>query len=126
MSRPVDVAVIIPAFDEAQVVRGVVAGIASRFSLVVCVDDGSADDTAQEARAGGSTVLRHCVNLGQGAALETGIEYALARGAEIFVTMDADGQHDVADVVAMVERLRDTPELDLLLGSRFLDPTGDV
>jgi polyprenyl-phospho-N-acetylgalactosaminyl synthase len=87
----------------------------------VCVDDGSTDASVEEARAGGATVVRHPVNLGQGAALRTGLDYALQdAGARYFVTFDSDGQHSTDDALAMVERL-DSEPLDIIVGSRFLD-----
>jgi len=81
------------------------------------VDDGSHDDTAAAASTGGAIVLRHAINRGQGAALQTGIDFALARGANRLVTFDADGQHDAADVPVLVAALDDA---DVALGSRFL------
>src|SRR5580704_5911600 len=85
--------VVIPAYKEAKVLRRVVGEVLGLGPKVVVVDDGSADETAQEALAAGATVLRHAVNLGQGAALQTGIDYALAQGAEFLFTFDGDGQH---------------------------------
>lgn len=108
---------VIAAYDEAAVVRRVVAGVVAEGWSVVVVDDGSHDDTAAAARVPGAHVLRHAVNLGQGAALQTGIDFALARGAENVVTFDADGQHRTADIPALVAALRSA---DVALGSRFL------
>ena len=85
--------VVIPAFREAKVLRGVVEGVRRLVPNVMVVDDGSGDATGAEALAGGATVLRHVLNLGQGAALQTGIDYVLARGAQFVFTFDADGQH---------------------------------
>lgn len=104
-----------------------IAGIRSVFDSVVCVDDGSADDTAAVARRAGAYVVRHPVNLGQGAAIQTGVEFARRQpGARLFATFDADGQHRVADVVRMVERLdnttRDAAVLDIVIGTRFAAP----
>ncbi|HLL20649.1 MAG TPA: glycosyltransferase family 2 protein, partial [Kofleriaceae bacterium] len=84
---------------------------------VVVVDDGSRDATAERARAGGAVVLRHSINLGQGAALQTGIDYALRRNADAIVTFDADGQHDPADIPTLLDALE---HHDIALGSRFL------
>jgi glycosyltransferase involved in cell wall biosynthesis len=81
------------------------------------VDDGSRDDTVAEARASGAIVVRHAVNLGQGAALQTGIDYAIRRGADRLVTFDADGQHSCGDIAALVAAL---DRADVALGSRFL------
>jgi glycosyltransferase involved in cell wall biosynthesis len=113
--------VVVPLFNEAQVIAGVVRGLRTAFDQVVCVDDGSADDSAEQARQAGAVVLRHTLNLGQGAALQTGIEYALRDLAmRCVVTFDADGQHQVDEAQAMAQRVLDG-EADAVFGSRFLD-----
>ncbi len=96
-----------------------IGDIRSVFPHVVCVDDGSKDHTAHAALGAGAHVVRHPVNLGQGAAIQTGVEYARSQpGGRIFATFDADGQHRVKDVVAMIDRLgRD--DLDIVIGTRF-------
>ena len=115
-----DVRVVVPMHNEAPVVADVVADLLRFFPSVVCVDDGSTDDGARVARAAGATVLRHATNLGQGAALQTGISFALQQpGTAYVVTFDADGQHDPTDAVRMVE-LACTEDVDVVLGSRFL------
>ena len=86
---------------------------------VVVVDDGSTDATGDEALSAGAAVVSHAFNLGQGAALQTGVEYALGRGAEYVATFDADGQHHASDLVHMIATLRREP-VDVILGSRFL------
>ncbi len=111
--------VIIPAFDEAAVIARVVSEVARAGYRVVVVDDGSRDTTADVARSAGATVIGHPFNLGQGAALQTGIDYALAHGAELVVTFDADGQHRVADISRLTEALVEE-RADFALGSRFL------
>jgi len=85
------------------------------------VDDGSSDRSAAAAREAGAVVVQHPVNMGQGAALQTGIEYAV-RDPEMryVVTFDADGQHQVSDAVEMVDKLR-AGDADVVFGSRFLD-----
>lgn len=116
-----DAWVIIPAFNEASVIGDVVAGVRDVFDHVVCVDDGSRDDTADKAWRAGAYVVRHPVNLGQGAAIQTGIEFARSRpGAAVFATFDADGQHRVKDVTRMIDRLTAEP-LDIVVGTRFAD-----
>jgi glycosyltransferase involved in cell wall biosynthesis len=111
--------VVIAAYNEGAAIRHVVTGVAAEGYHVVVVDDGSRDDTADQARVPGAVVLRHVLNLGQGAALQTGIDYAVSRGAEFVVTFDADGQHRVEDIPALLDALRDAPA-DVALGSRFL------
>ncbi len=89
---------------------------------VVVVDDGSGDSTQAAALEHPIWVLRHPVNCGQGAALQTGIDFALARGAQILVTFDADGQHDVAEIDRLLAPIR-AGDADVVLGSRFLGQT---
>src|SRR5258705_4786095 len=113
--------VVIAAYNEATVVRGVVSSVVAAGWPVIVVDDGSKDATAANARMPGARVLRHAINLGQGAALQTGIDYALRRGARQVVTFDADGQHTVGDIDAIVEALADA---DIALGSRGLGSLG--
>ena len=109
--------VVIAAMNEGAVIADVVGDVKAEGWSVVLVDDGSRDDTAARAKAAGAIVLRHPINLGQGAALQTGIDYAIRRGAQNLVTFDADGQHACADIPALVAALRDA---DIALGSRFL------
>ena len=114
-----DAWIIIPAFNEASVISDVVADVRSVFDNVVCVDDGSRDDTADQAWRAGAHVVRHPVNLGQGAAIQTGVEFARSRpGAAVFATFDADGQHRVKDVVRMIDRLA-AEDVDIIVGTRF-------
>lgn len=113
--------VVVPMFNEATVIGSVIEGLLPAFPNVVCVDDGSSDGSVGAALAAGATVIRHPINLGQGASLQTGFDFALAdpEMTEV-VTFDADGQHQVADAVGMVEKLR-AEGLDVVIGSRFLD-----
>ena len=93
--------VVIPMYNEAAVISDVVRAVRERFGRVVCVDDGSSDESPVLARAAGATVVRHPVNLGQGAALETGVRRALQDPSiEYVVTFDADGQHSVEDAAS--------------------------
>jgi glycosyltransferase involved in cell wall biosynthesis len=118
--RNPDVLVIVAALNEAPVVAVVVEGLREHFTNVVVVDDGSTDGTGDRARCAGAVVLRHAVNLGQGAALQTGFVYGLTREEiSIFVTFDADGQHRPEDAVRAVERLEETGA-DIVFGTRFI------
>jgi glycosyltransferase involved in cell wall biosynthesis len=110
--------VVIAAYNEARVIDGVLGDVVRCGYSIVVVDDGSSDATA-EAASGGHAVIRHPLNLGQGAALQTGIDYALAQGADVIVTFDADGQHRAADIERLVRAL-DAARADFALGSRFL------
>ena len=118
-STPPSVWVVITAFNEGTVISNVVAGLNSAEYRVLVVDDASTDDTAQRAEAAGARVLQHPINLGQGAALQTGISFALRRGADFIVTFDGDGQHRAEDVPALISALV-TQQVDFALGSRFL------
>jgi len=118
-----DVWIVVPAFNEASVIGDVVADIRSVFDHVVLVDDGSKDNTGDIALRAGAHVVPHPVNLGQGAAIQTGVEYARSQpGAQVFATFDADGQHRLKDVVRMIDRLS-TDDVDLVVGTRFAEPT---
>lgn len=119
------VAVVIPAYNEGKVIGPVVAGVCAAYSFVVVVDDCSKDDTGRCAAGAGAVVLRHVVNLGQGAALQTGISYALLRGADLVVTFDADGQHRVEDIAVLIETQARTGA-DVVAGSRFLGKALDM
>jgi glycosyltransferase involved in cell wall biosynthesis len=115
-----DTCVIVPMFNEAPVIHDVVAELAHCFAHVVCVDDGSSDDSASLARAAGATVVQHPINLGQGAALQTGIAFALKDASlRYFITFDADGQHVVGDAERLLTEARNSG-VDVILGSRFL------
>ncbi len=117
-----DTVVIVPMYNEASVIASVVTELRQAFAHVVCVDDGSADDSAVLASRAGARVVAHPMNLGQGAALQTGLTYGLQTGASYFVTFDADGQHGLADTLAMLEVARGGG-VDIVLGSRFLTAT---
>ncbi|MBW0016818.1 MAG: glycosyltransferase family 2 protein [Mycobacterium sp.] len=116
--------IVVPAFNEAKVIGEVIADLRSVFDNVVCVDDGSTDDTGEIARRAGAHLVRHPINMGQGAAIQTGIEFARKQpGARIFATFDADGQHRVKDLGAMVDRLA-MGDVDVVIGTRFAGAEG--
>lgn len=102
------ICVIIPAFQEAARIGAVVRAVCEQALEVVVVDDGSPDATAAEAVAAGALVLRHPVNRGKGAALETAFQFARERGCTTVVTMDGDGQHDPADIPALLTAYQQT------------------
>jgi glycosyltransferase involved in cell wall biosynthesis len=110
--------VVIAAYNEAPVIAAVLSELVGRYQVVV-VDDGSRDATAEVAAHAGAAVVPHPVNLGQGAALQTGIKFALGEGATHIVTFDADGQHRAADIPRLIEALGQN-HADFALGSRFL------
>lgn len=119
MSAFSDTWLIVPCYNEGSVIFDVLSRTRETFPNIVAVNDGSRDDSAAQIRAAGAHLVNHPVNLGQGAAIQTGVEYARAQpGAQFFVTFDADGQHQEKDVVRMIERLRSEP-VDILVGTRF-------
>lgn len=117
--------VVIAAFEEAATVADVVSDLLQEYPHVIVVDDGSSDDTGARAVAAGATVLRHILNRGQGAALQTGITYSLRQGAGMVVTFDADGQHEQGDIRSLVAPIR-SGEVEITLGSRFLGDAHDI
>jgi glycosyltransferase involved in cell wall biosynthesis len=110
---------VIPAYNEEGRIGSVVARVRREVEAdVVVVDDGSADDTAEEAREAGAIVASHPVNLGYGSALQTGYRYALRAGYDAVIQLDADGQHDPESIGALLAALREGA--DVVVGSRFL------
>lgn len=118
--------VVIPLYNEATVIHDVVSRVKAVFPNVVCVDDGSSDESVGQAKSAGAVIVQHPINLGQGAALQTGFDYALSDPdmTEV-VTFDADGQHSLEDAEGMV-RLMHEQNLDVVIGSRFLDSRTQV
>ena len=109
---------LIPGYQEGPRIRAVVER-ARAYLPVVVVDDGSTDDTAAQAEAAGATVLRQVPNAGKGAALRTGFRYALQQGAAAVVTLDADGQHDPAEIPAFLVAFKaGRPAPELIVGCR--------
>ena len=96
-------------------------GLKKHFAHVVCIDDGSSDNSAELAQSAGARVVKHPLNLGQGAALQTGFDYVMSHpDATHVITFDADGQHLVADALEMLE-LAQRKRMSVVFGSRFLD-----
>lgn len=122
---PDDTWVVIPAYNEGSVLADVLERVLKVCRHVVVVDDGSRDETHRVAATLPVHLLRHRVNLGQGAALQTGVDYAIRCGAEFVCTFDADGQMDENDIVrfrtAVLER-----RCDVALGSRFLGSAANM
>jgi glycosyltransferase involved in cell wall biosynthesis len=111
--------VVVPAYNEEKVIGSVVGALCKSFPNVVVIDDGSSDRTLSILKGFPVKTVSHSVNLGQGAAIQTGITYSLAQGAEYIVTFDADGQHRVEDALAVLREVH-AGGCDVACGSRFL------
>lgn len=111
--------IIIPSYNEAEVLATTIQGLLPLGYSIVVVDDASVDNTRDIAKEYPVYVLRHKINMGQGAALQTGITFALRHGADYFVTFDADGQHTPSDILPMLQILEEGTA-DIVFGSRFL------
>jgi len=117
--------VIVPVYNEERVIRETVQRILSLGIHVVVVDDCSDDNTTRTIEDLPVHVLRHAINLGQGAAIQTGIDFALDQGARCLVTFDGDGQHDEQDIPVLINTL-EQEQLDIVLGSRFLGAAENI
>lgn len=117
-----ELAFIIPVYNEGRVIAGVLKPLLKKYKYVVCVNDGSNDNSSSEIRSTSAYLIEHPINMGQGAALQTGIEFARTLPVKYFVTFDADGQHKLEDVEAMLAEIKKGKE-DTILGSRFLGKT---
>jgi glycosyltransferase involved in cell wall biosynthesis len=111
--------ILVRAYNEGQVIGGVVSSLCEAFPNIVVVNDGSSDDTATALRNLPVKIVTHLVNLGAGAAMQTGLTYALDQGAEYIITFDADGQHRIEDALAVLQELY-AGKCDVVYGSRFL------
>lgn len=119
-------AIIIPVYNEGTVIKGVVNNVLKHFKHVICVNDGSRDASAEEVLSTKAYLVNHPINMGQGAALQTGIEYARTfPEVQYFVTFDADGQHQISDVLHMLKVIK-KEKVNMVLGSRFLGKVENI
>ena len=107
--------VVIPAFNEERSIAKIIRKSGNLVGKVIVVDDGSKDKTGYVAEKAGAVVLRHIINLGKGAALKTGCDYAIEHGADILIVLDADGQHDPAEIPLFLKALKGN---DIVIGAR--------
>ena len=117
--------IIVAAYNEASSIRSVVTQLLKEYPNVVVVDDGSTDNTDIALKDLPVFLLRHIINRGQGAALQTGIQFALQKGADVIVTFDADGQHDVQDIQPLIKPVING-KCEVTLGSRFLGQAHNI
>jgi glycosyltransferase involved in cell wall biosynthesis len=121
-----DVAVIIPVYNEEIIISKVVQEVLDVFPNVICVDDGSIDKSSTKIVESGAQLVKHSINLGAGAATQTGIDYALQnKNIKYISTIDADGQHEVKDAIRMLKHLQEN-NLDIVFGSRFLGKVENI
>jgi polyprenyl-phospho-N-acetylgalactosaminyl synthase len=111
--------IIIPSYNEGAVIRHTISNLLGKNYKVVVIDDCSSDDTLSYINDLPIHYIKHPVNLGQGAALQTGMDYALQRGADYVIHFDADGQHNFEEIPKLLQPLINN-ECDIVLGSRFL------
>ncbi len=120
------ISIVIAAYKEEKSISKVIKDVLKEgYNDIIVVDDGSEDNTSRSALDTGAVVLRHVINRGQGAALKTGIDYAVKEGADIIVTFDADGQHDAAEIEDIIKPVKEG-KAEIALGSRFLSKRSKV
>lgn len=116
-----DVAFVLPVYNESSVIKDVLTDLKLDIEHIICVDDSSDDSSPEQILESGAYLVSHPINMGQGAAIQTGIEFALKlKEVNYIVTFDADGQHRKIDAIKMVKELKRNKTLDVILGSRFL------
>ncbi len=121
MNKNKKIFIVIPAFNEAKMIRKVIKHVKKAgFENIIVVDDGSYDQTQAKALDEGVYAIKHLINRGKGAATQTGFDAAKALDADIVVTIDADGQHDPKEISLMIEPIL-KEEVDITLGSRLIN-----
>lgn len=112
--------VLIPSYNEARTIGQIVTELVRKGFTVYVVDDGSTDDTAGMAHAGGAIVVKHKKNMGKGASLREGFKHIIKKGFDAVIIMDGDGQHLVADIGNFIERM-EAAAADIVIGNRMMD-----
>jgi glycosyltransferase involved in cell wall biosynthesis len=123
MNRHARYLAILPGYNEAETVAAVIDSVrlhAPMFDVLV-IDDGSTDSTGAVAREAGAMVLRHPFNLGIGGAVQSGFVFAMERGYDYAVQVDADGQHCAEEITKLLDAMGEDPTLDMVCGSRFMN-----
>ena len=121
-----EIAIIIPMYNEEKTIKQVVLELQEKYPdyEIIIIDDGSVDNSYKEAEIKGVWLLKHLINLGQGAAIQTGIDFARRKNIKYIVTFDADGQHNADDVKGFIDTLKEG--YDIVLGSRFLGEAQNI
>jgi len=122
MNNKLKIIAVIAAYNEEKKVASVVDDVSKYVDLVVVIDDGSKDKTVEVIKNKKAIVLKHCINLGQGAALQTGFDYAKEFNPDVIITYDADGQFEAKEISKIIEPILDK-KVEVVLGSRFLGKT---
>lgn len=126
MNQKPKIVIVIPAYNEEQSIHNVIVSCHNEgYQSIIVVDDGSTDNTAQEAQQAGAIVVSHMINRGVGGATQTGLQAARKLGADIVVTMDADGQHQAHDIKRLVGDVLNR-QTDIIIGSRFLNKNNAI
>lgn len=112
--------VLIPSYNEAKTVGGIIRELLDKGLSSCVIDDGSTDDTASIAKSSGAIVLRHDKNMGKGASLREGFKYVLKEGFAAALIMDGDGQHETSDIDNFFKKMEDT-DADIVIGNRMSD-----
>lgn len=121
MKKDSRIFIIVPAYNEEASIADVINDLKEHgYYNIIIIDDGSTDSTGKIARENNTIVLSHPINLGQGSAIQTGLEYAISLGADIIITFDSDGQHMASDIKDLIKPIIDG-KADISLGSRFLN-----
>jgi len=119
-----NMAVVVPAYNEGSIIASVLHQLEEHFKIIIAIDDGSTDNTWEEINSTSAISLKHLINIGQGGSIRTGFDFALKTGVDYIGTFDADGQHRIKDLLQMYQHISKHPDLDILLGSRFLSEDG--
>ncbi len=126
MENKVNIYVVVPAYNEENTISDVITNLKNNnYKNIIVIDDGSTDSTYKIAKENKTIVIKHPINLGAGAAVKTGTDYALSIGADIIIIFDADGQHMAKDINNLIKPIINK-EVDVTLGSRFLDKKSNV
>lgn len=126
MKENLKIYIVVPAYNEEICLADAIRDLKIHgYDNIIVIDDGSTDDTGRIARGNGVILLSHPINLGQGSAIQTGLEYAILSGADIIITFDSDGQHIAADIEKLIEPLVDC-RAEVSLGSRFLNKNSNT
>jgi len=126
LENKVNIYVVVPAYNEENTISDVITNLKNNnYKNIIVIDDGSTDSTYKIAKENKTIVIKHPINLGAGAAVKTGTDYALSIGADIIIIFDADGQHMAKDINNLIKPIINK-EVDVTLGSRFLDKKSNV